>query len=137
MPRRVFPWFCGDPIYQFFVRVGLVRPPLDRVAPRIIVITLFAWGPLLVLASLGGRLTSGVKAPFLYDIEAHCRLLAALPLLIGAEVIIHRRMRMMMLQFVERQIINRPSFRSLKALSGRHSASGTPRSSNWDCSPSS
>jgi hypothetical protein len=68
-------------------------------------ITLFAWAPLLVLASLGGRLASGVKVPFLYDLDAHCRLLVALPLLIGAEVIVHRRMRMMILQFVERQII--------------------------------
>ena len=95
----------GGPIYQFLLRVGLVRPPLDRVTGRILVITLFAWLPLLVLTSLGGRLTSGVKIPFLYDIEAHCRLLLALPLLIGAEVVIHRRMRMMILQFVERQII--------------------------------
>jgi hypothetical protein len=100
-----FSLVLGGPIYQFLVRVGLVRPPLDRVAGRIIVITLFAWLPLLLLASLGGRLASGVKIPFLYDIEAHCRLLLALPMLIAAEVTIHKRMRMMILQFVERQII--------------------------------
>jgi hypothetical protein len=95
----------GGPIYQFFVRVGLVRPPFDRAALRIIIITLVAWTPLLLLASLGGRLTSGVKIPFLFDVETHCRFLITLPLLIGAEVTIHRRMRAMILQFVERQII--------------------------------
>ena len=100
-----FSLVLGGPIYQFFLRVGLVRPPLDRVTSRIIVITLFAWLPLLLLTALEGRLTGGVKIPFLYDVEAHCRLLVSLPLLIGAEVIIHRRMRMMILQFVERQII--------------------------------
>ena len=100
-----FSLVLGGPLYQFLVRVGLVRPPFDRVAARIIVITLFAWVPLLLLTALGGRLTSGVKVPFLYDVEAHCRLLLTLPLLIGAEVTIHRRMRMMILQFVERQII--------------------------------
>ena len=100
-----FSLVLGGPLYQLLVRVGLVRPPFDRVAARIIVITLFAWVPLLLLTALGGRLTSGVKVPFLYDVEAHCRLLLTLPLLIGAEVTIHRRMRMMILQFVERQII--------------------------------
>ena len=100
-----FSLVLGGPLYQFLLRVGLVRPPLDRVASRIIIITLFAWLPLLLLTALGGRLTGGVKIPFLYDVEAHCRLLISLPLLIGAEAIIHRRMRMMILQFVERQII--------------------------------
>jgi hypothetical protein len=100
-----FSLVLGGPIYQFFVRIGLVKPPFDRVAGRIIVITLFAWLPLLVLAGLGGRLASGVKVPFLYDVEAHCRLLVVLPLMIGAEVTIHKRMRLMILQFVERQII--------------------------------
>jgi len=100
-----FSLVLGGPLYQFLVRVGLVRPPLDRAAGRIIVITLVSWLPLLLLASLGGRLMSGVKIPFIYDVEAHCRFLIALPLLIAAEVTIHRRMRMMIRQFVERQII--------------------------------
>jgi len=95
----------GGPLYQFLLRVGLVRPPLDRVGWRIIVITLLAWAPLLVLASLSGRLTGGVKIPFLRDIEVHTRFLLVLPLLIGAEVTVHRRIRMMVLQFVDRQII--------------------------------
>jgi hypothetical protein len=100
-----FSLVLGGPIYQFFLRVGLVRPPLDRVTSRIIAITLFAWLPLLLLTALDGHLTSSVKIPFLFDVEAHCRLLVSLPLLIGAEVVIHRRMRTMIRQFVDRQII--------------------------------
>jgi hypothetical protein len=65
-----------------------------------IVLTLLAWAPLLVLTTLSGRLTGGVKIPFLQDFEVHARLLVALPLLVGAEVTIHRRMRMLVLQFV-------------------------------------
>lgn len=100
-----FSLVLGGPLYQFFVRIGLVRPPLDRVAWRIIVITMFAWVPLLVLTILSGRVLGGVKIPFLYDFEVQTRLLVMLPLLISAEVTIHRRVREMLLQFVERQII--------------------------------
>jgi hypothetical protein len=70
-----------------------------------IVISMFAWAPLLLLAALSGRLLSGVKIPFLRDFEVHARFLAALPLLIGAEVTISRRIRAMLLQFVDRQVI--------------------------------
>jgi hypothetical protein len=51
-----FSLVSGGLLYQFLLRVGLVRPPLDRVGWRIIVVTLLAWAPLLVLAILGGRL---------------------------------------------------------------------------------
>jgi len=95
----------GGPLYQLFLRVGLVKPPLDRVGWRIIVISMLAWAPLLVLADLSGRLVGGVKIPFLYDCEVQARFLAALPLLIGAEVTISHRIRKMLRQFVDRQII--------------------------------
>jgi hypothetical protein len=102
---RDFSLVSGGPVYQFLLRVGLVKPPFDRVAWRMAVITMVAWLPLLLLTALGGRLMGGVKIPFFYDIEVQCRLLVALPLLIGAEVAIHRPIRMLILQFVERQII--------------------------------
>jgi hypothetical protein len=79
-----FSLMLGGPLYQYFLRVGLVKPPLDRVGWRMIVICMFAWMPLVVLAALNGRLVGGVKIPFLYDFEVHARFLAALPLLIGA-----------------------------------------------------
>jgi hypothetical protein len=100
-----FSLMLGGPLYQYFLRVGLVKPPLDRVGWRMIVICMFAWMPLAVLAALNGRLVGGVTIPFLYDFEVHARFLATLPLLIGAEVIISPRIRMTLLQFVDRQII--------------------------------
>jgi hypothetical protein len=102
---RGFSLVAGGPLYQLLLRVGLVKPPLDRMGWRIIVITLLAWGPLLALTVLSGRFITNVKIPFLLDIEAQIRLLVSLPLLIAAESIISRRTRTMLLQFVERQIV--------------------------------
>jgi hypothetical protein len=100
-----FSLVLGGPLYQLFLHIGLVKPPLDRVKWRIVAITAFAWLPLLLLTALGGPLTSGAKVPFFGDFEAHTRLLLSLPLLIVAEVTIHRRMRELLLQFVERQVV--------------------------------
>jgi len=118
---------AGGPLYQFLLRVGLLKPPMDRVGGRAIVITLIAWAPLLLLTVLSGRVTSGVKIPFLHDFEAQSRLLLALPLLIAGEVAIHRGIRMLVLQFVDRQIITPtalPKFESIvgSALRLRNSA---------------
>jgi hypothetical protein len=111
-----FSLMLGGPFYQFFLRIGLIRPPLDRVRHRMIAISMLAWAPLLVLTALGGRLTGGVKIPFFHDFEVHARLLVALPLLIAAEVSIHRRVRLLLLQFVERHIVTPtalPKFESI------------------------
>jgi hypothetical protein len=43
--------------------------------------------------------------PFLYDIEAHVRFLVALPLLIIAEVEVHRRLPPLLREFTERHLI--------------------------------
>ena len=43
--------------------------------------------------------------PFLLDIEDHIRFLVALPLLIVAELVVHRRMRLLLQQFRERNLI--------------------------------
>jgi hypothetical protein len=106
-----FSLVLGGPLYQFLRRVGLVKPPLDRVGGRIVVLTLFAWAPLLVFATLGGRLWTGVNIPFVRDFEVHARLLLALPLLIAAEVTVHRRTQVLLAQFLDRQIIG-PSIRA-------------------------
>jgi len=100
-----FSLFAGGPIYQRLLRAGIVKPPWDRAGRRILVIPMLAWAPLLVLTVLSGRLVSGVRIPFLYDYEVHIRLLASLPLLIAAEVIIHRRMSVLIRQFRDRQIV--------------------------------
>lgn len=103
-----FSLFLGGPLYQGLLRVGLIKPPLDRVKWRVVIILMIAWAPLLVLTVLDGRLVSGVTIPFLYDFEVQVRLLAALPLLIAGEMTIHRRMRLLVEQFRGRQIISGP-----------------------------
>jgi len=44
------------PVYLLLLRGGLVKPPSDRVAWRMTVITVVAWVRLLLLAVLGGRI---------------------------------------------------------------------------------
>jgi hypothetical protein len=51
--------------------------------------------------------------PFLRDVEVNARFLLALPLLIGAELVVHERMRLIVRQFVDRRLISadaRPRF---------------------------
>ncbi len=100
-----FSLFLGGPMYQFLIRVGLVKPPLDRLKWRLLVITTVAWVPLLILTILDGRFLGGVRVPFFHDFEVQARLLALIPLLIAAEVTIHGRTAAMIRQFRERQIV--------------------------------
>ena len=73
---------------------------------RVVALTVLAWVPLLVLSIAEGRAWgTSVALPFLSDIEQHARFLVAMPLLIVAEVIVHRRMRPVLLQFLERGLI--------------------------------
>lgn len=88
-----FSLFVGGPVYQLLLRLGLIKPPLDRVGLRILIISTLVWVPLLVLTILNGRFLNGVKVPFLFDYEVHLRLLASLPLLILAEVVIQCRVK--------------------------------------------
>jgi hypothetical protein len=51
--------------------------------------------------ALGGS----AAVPFLLDVDVHVRFLVALPLLIVAELVVHRRMRFVVKQFLERHLI--------------------------------
>jgi hypothetical protein len=106
----------GGPLYQLMLRMGLIRPPLDRVAWRTVCISAFAWLPLAILTLFDGKFLSGVRVPFLVDYEVQARLLAALPLLIGGELLIHQRTSSIVDQFLERQIVTaeeRPKYQAL------------------------
>jgi hypothetical protein len=100
-----FSLVLGGPLYQLLIRVGLIRPSLDRISWRLLIIVGLAWLPLAVLTLLEGRFSSGVRVPFIEDYDAQARLLAVLPLLIAAEVLMHRKTRGMIQQFLERQIV--------------------------------
>jgi hypothetical protein len=101
-----FSLVLGGPLFQLLRRAHLSDDALMLVRQRIIVFALLAWLPLLVLSALQGRmLGGGVAVPFLLDVEAHIRFLVAMPLLILAELVVHQRMRPLLQQFLERNLI--------------------------------
>jgi hypothetical protein len=107
----------GGPLYQFCMRTRLMRPTLGWVNRRITVSLLLTWVPLALLSALSGTLASGVAVPFLLDLT-NLRLLVALPLMIGAEVFIHRRMRKVAQNFIDHGLISptdQPRFEALIA----------------------
>ena len=101
-----FSLVLGGPLFQLLRRAHLSDDALTMARRRIVVIALLAWLPLLVLSVLEGRALGGsVAVPFLYDIEVHIRYLVALPLFIGAELVVHQRMRSVVKVFLERRLI--------------------------------
>src|SRR2546423_193803 len=113
---RDFSMVLGGALYQLLLRLRGVRGPLDLLPRRIITISLIAWLPLLLLSVIAGRAWSGVKVPFLYDVDAHVRFMASLPLLILAEWVVHLRFRPIVGQFLQRNIITeemRPGFEEI------------------------
>jgi hypothetical protein len=104
-PAYDFSLVLGGPLYQLFLRSRLVKPPIDLLSRRIVAIPLLAWVPLLVLSVLEGQALGGVGLPFLHDLEAQARFLLALPLLILAEVVVHRRLAPALSLFVEKGIV--------------------------------
>ena len=103
---RDFSLVLGGPLYQLLRRAHLAGDSLMLVRRRVVVITLLAWVPLLVLSAAAGQmLGSGVAVPFLKDAEVHIRFLVAMPLLIGAELVVHQRIRPAIGQFLERRLV--------------------------------
>jgi len=103
---RDFSLVLGGPLYQLLVGAHLSDDALTLARRRVIVISLFCWLPLAVLCALEGQMLGGsIAVPFLLDAEVHIRFLVALPLLITAELVVHRRMRSLVQQFLERQLI--------------------------------
>ena len=101
-----FSLVAGGPLYQLWRRVGLSGDAMDGVRRRAIVLVLLIWLPLLLLSMIEGRAWGdGLALPFLHDIETHLRLLIAAPLLILAEVVVHRSLLPIVRQFVDNGLI--------------------------------
>ncbi|MBB6096520.1 hypothetical protein HNQ60_005442 [Povalibacter uvarum] len=101
-----FSLVLGGPLFQLFRRAHLSGDALELLNRRIIIIAGIAWIPLLLLTILAGTAFGGaVEIPFIEDVESHVRFLVALPILIGAELIVHRRLRPAVSQFIERRIV--------------------------------
>ncbi len=96
----------GGPLFQLLRKAHLSDDALLLARRRMIVIALICWVPLFVLAAIGGQLIGGhASVPFLLDVEVHLRFLVAVPLLIGAEMVVHQRMRGVIQLFTERRLI--------------------------------
>lgn len=102
---RDFSLVLGGPLYQFLRKTRLEDDAGRLAARRIMVLSAVAWLPLLVLCAFEGTLLGGLDVPFLLDIETHARLLLAVPLMILGELLVHRRMRSVVGQFVERGLV--------------------------------
>ena len=101
-----FSLVLGGPLFQLLRRSHLSGDALELVRQRIIIISLLAWLPLLVLSALEGQALGGSAAvPFLLDVEVHVRFLVAVPLFIAAELVVHQRMRFVVRQFLDRNLI--------------------------------
>jgi hypothetical protein len=104
-----FSLVLGGPLFQLLRRAHLSDDALLLVRWRIAAMALFAWLPLLVLSALEGHAWGGVAVPFLLDLEVHVRFLAVVPLLVVAELVVHRRLRPVALSFLDRELIPAPA----------------------------
>jgi hypothetical protein len=101
-----FSLVAGGPLFQLLRRARLCDDNHIWMRHGIIIPPLLAWLPLLVLSALAGQLFRGsIAVPFFADLEVHVRFLLALPLLMIAEVVVHHRMRSLLPEFVDRNLI--------------------------------
>jgi hypothetical protein len=100
-----FSLVLGGPIFQLFRRSHLAGDGLELVHRRLLIITLVAWLPLLLLATLGSSAGNVGRISFFHDVEVHVRFLIALPVLVAAEPLVHSRIRPVVRRFVERRIV--------------------------------
>ena len=111
-----FSLMLGGPLFQLYRRTHLSGDALQLLHRRVVVITLFAWLPLLVLSALAGHALGGsIKIPFLRDVEANSRFLVALPALIIAELVVHKRISPLAQRFLDRRIVVGEDVSGLKA----------------------
>lgn len=101
----------GGPVYDFLLRIGLVRLGLPNVLRRIVALVVITWLPLLILSLTHGlALGHRVTIPLLYDFATYSRLLLGLPLLLLAEVIIDPAIRGAVEEFVDTGVIKEKEF---------------------------
>jgi hypothetical protein len=103
---RDFSLALGGPLFQLMRKARLSDDALLLARRRILFISLFVWLPLFALSALEGRLIGGEAAvPFLMDVDIHVKFLIAIPLMILAELVVHRRMSPLVTQFLKQDLI--------------------------------
>lgn len=108
-----FSLILGGPLFQLLRRAHLEGNHLELLYRRIVVIAALAWLPLLVLIAVGDNQAASWRS-FWHDVEVHVRFLIALPVLIGAELVVHRRLTPLVSRFVERRIVLPAEFPDLR-----------------------
>jgi hypothetical protein len=104
--QQDFSLVLGGPLFQLLRRVHLSGNALELLRQRILVLLSIIWLPLLALSKLEGQLWGGrADVAFLWDIEVNSRFLVAAPLLFVAELIVHQHMRLVVRQFLDRNLI--------------------------------
>jgi hypothetical protein len=104
-PAADFSLVIGGPLFQLLRRAHLSDDALGLVHRRILVAIAIAWAPLLVMSALQGTLLSAPTTPFVKDVGFHLRFLVVVPLLIFAELGVHRRLRPIVEQFRVRNLV--------------------------------
>jgi hypothetical protein len=104
-PPTDFSVVLGGPLFQLLRRTRLSDDALALVHRRVLAGVVITWVPLFLLSLLEGRAWRGVTVPFLLNAEVQGRFLLAMPLLILAELGVHLRMRSLVAQFFNRDLI--------------------------------
>jgi hypothetical protein len=101
-----FSGFSHGPLDRFWRRVHPGAGLEQLLRFRTGVAASLTWPPLLLLSVAEGHAWgSSVAVPFLHDVQVHARLLVALPLLALAELVVYRRMGLLVGQFFRRGLI--------------------------------
>jgi hypothetical protein len=100
-----FSLVLGGPLFQLLRKSHLEGDAMEMLHRRIIAAIAITSFPLLLLSMLGSTFGTAGRLSFFRDIEVQVRLLLALPILIGAELLVHSRLRPMVRRFVEWRIV--------------------------------
>jgi hypothetical protein len=106
-----FSLVAGGPLYRLARRWGLADPPAGFVRLGV-VIALFTWLPLLVMAPFGRDDTA---ISFLHSLGTHARLLVAIPLFFAAEAWFDTRSRELIRMLVASRLARAEQLPSLRA----------------------
>lgn len=125
-PHTDFSLVQGGPLFQMFLRAHLSRGSMELVSRRILLFVAVAWLPLLVLTLLSGHAIGGAGLPFLQDVGAQTRFLLGVPLLLAAEVVVHKRIKVTVSSLLDQGLVaqeDKPVFEGIisSAMSLRNS----------------
>jgi hypothetical protein len=102
--ERDFSLVPGGPLFRLLLRTHMADDELRFVHRRIALAVLVMWAPIVALAAWQGALI-GPGRTLMNDVGFQLRFLVAAPLLILAEIVVHRRMRLIVGEFRARGLV--------------------------------